>query len=221
MAATSVAFLRFCQTAGNPAEKAMTLARKKAAHAKRDADKSDVNPHDAVVLLTADHNEIDKLAREFERHRKTADHVEKGKLALRLCHALTVHGRIKKEVFYPAAEAVLEGDDNERLGKTRVEQDELRHLIAKIENMPSEHPSFDSAVMLLAERANRHMMKEEDEIFPRLRHSRLDLVGTGERMAARKAELTTAPIGRRLIRQARKVMGGAVKPQPPGPRSVE
>src|SRR5207247_762947 len=106
---------------------AMTIARKKAAHAKRDADKSGLNPHDALVLLTADHNEIDKLAREFERHRKTAGHVEKGKLAVRICHALTMHGRIKAEVFYPAAE---------------------------------------------------------------------------------KAQRATAPIGRRLIRQARKVMGG-------------
>jgi len=52
------------------------------------------------------------------------------------------------------------------------------------------------------------MKKEEDEIFPRLRHSRLDLVGTGERMAARKAQLATAPLDRRLIHQARKVMGG-------------
>src|SRR5258705_8168572 len=116
----------------------MTIARRKAAHAKRDADKSGLNPHDALVLLTADHNEIDKLVREFERHRRTAGHVEKGKLALRICHALDLHGRIKKEVFYPAAEAVLEGDDKELLGKMRVEQDELRHLIVRIENMPSE-----------------------------------------------------------------------------------
>ncbi|HEX9521439.1 MAG TPA: hemerythrin domain-containing protein [Reyranella sp.] len=186
----------------------MTVAHKKAAHAKRDAGKSDINPHDALVLLTADHNEIDKLVREYERRRKTADHVEKGKLALRICHALTVHGTIKKEVFYPAAEAVLEGDDKELLDKARVEHDGLRHLIARIENTPSDHPTFDSTVLVLAEQAARHMKKEEDEIFPRLQHSRLDLVGTGERMAARKTQLATAPIDRRLIHQARKVMGG-------------
>ena len=186
----------------------MTVARRKAAHAKRDAGKADINPHDALVLLTADHNEIDKLVREFERRRKTADHVEKGKLALRICHALTVHATIKKEVFYPAAEAVLEGDDRELLGKARIEQDGLRRLVARIENMSSDHPTFNSTVMVLAEQAARHMKKEEDEIFPRLRHSRLDLVGTGERMAARKTQLATAPIDRRLIHQARKVMGG-------------
>jgi hemerythrin-like domain-containing protein len=186
----------------------MTVAHKKAAHAKRDAGKADINPHDALVLLTADHNEIDKLVREFERRRKTADHVEKGKLALRICHALAVHATIKEEVFYPAAEAVLQGDDKELLGKARVEHDGLCRLIAKIEDMPSDHPTFDSTVMVLAEQAARHMKKEEEEIFPRLQHSGLDLVGTGERMAARKAQLATAPIDRRLIHQARRVMGG-------------
>jgi hypothetical protein len=195
-------------TVGQPAERTMTVARRKAAHAKRDAGKADINPHDALVLLTADHNEIDKLVREFERRRKTAEHVEKGKLALRICHALTLHATIKKEVFYPAAEAVLEGDDRELLGKVRIELDGVERLVAGIENMSSDHPTFDSTVMVLAEQAARHMKKEEDEIFPRLRHSRLDLVGTGERMAARKTQLATAPIDRRLIHQVRKVMGG-------------
>jgi len=186
----------------------MTVARRKAAQAKRGDPRADVSPHDALVLLTADHNEIDKLAHEFERRRKHADAVEKGKLALRLCHALRAHGRVKKEVFYPATEAVLPAEDKELLAKARIEQDELQHLVGKIEAMPADRSDFDSAVMLLAERAQRHMKQEEDEIFARLRHSGLDLLGTGERMAARKAELTTAPIGRRQIRQARKVMGG-------------
>jgi hypothetical protein len=52
------------------------------------------------------------------------------------------------------------------------------------------------------------MKREEEGLFARLRHSRLDLLGTGERMAALGAELATAPIRRRQIRQARKVMAG-------------
>ncbi len=185
----------------------MSVARRKAGHAKRGAGRA--NPHDALVLLAADHNEIEKLILAFERRRKAADHVEKGKLALRICHALTIQATIKKEIFYPAAEAILEDeDDAELLDKARIELDGLRHLIARIENMPSDRPTFDAAVMVLAEQAGRHMKKEEEEIFPRLRHSRLDLVGTGERMAARRTQLSTTPIDRRLIHQARKVMGG-------------
>ena len=166
------------------------------------------SPHDALVLLTTDRKAIDKLAQAFGRRRKTAGPVEKGKLALRICHALAVDTAIKAEIFYPAADAVLEDEDKILLGAMRVEHDGIHELIAKVENMSSEHPSFDATVMVLAEQAGRLMKKEEDELFPRLRHSGLDLVGTGERMAARKTQLSTAPVDRRVIRQARKVMGG-------------
>src|SRR5437899_10791918 len=130
------------------------------------------SPHDALAFLAADHKLIGKLAHEFDRRCKAADPVEKGKLALRICHALAVQSRVKKDVFYPAAEAVLEGDDRDLLGKLRVENDGLRHLIGKIENMPSDNPSFDSTVMALAEQAVHNIKQEEDEIFPALRHSR-------------------------------------------------
>ncbi len=183
----------------------MTVARRKAAHAQRGKAE---NPHDALVLLTAEHNEIDKLAREFERVRKTADTVDKGKAALRLCHALERYAAIKREVFYPAAAAVLAGEDKELLGEARVKHDGMQDLIEKAESTPADDPSFDATVTVLAEQAGRLMKQEEEELFPRLRHSRLDLLGTGERMAARKTELGTAPIDREQVRQARKVMRG-------------
>jgi len=184
----------------------MTVARKKAAHAQRG--KAELNPHDALVLLTAEHNEIDKLAREFERIRKTASSVDKGKAALRLCHALEGYAAIKHEVFYPAADAVLAEEDKELLGKGQVKHDGIQDLIEKIEDTPADDPSFDATVTVLAEQAGRLMKQEEEELFPRLRHSRLDLLGTGERMSARKTELGTAPIDRERVRQARKVMSG-------------
>lgn len=182
----------------------MTVARRKAAHAQRG--KADVKPHDALVLLTAEHNEIDKLAREFERIRRSADSVDKGKAALRLCHALERYAAIKHEVFYPAAAAVLE--DKELLSEAQVKHDGIQDLIEKTENTPASDPSFDATVTVLAERAGQLMKQEEEELFPRLRHSHLDLLGTGERMAARKTELGTAPIDRERVRQARKVMSG-------------
>lgn len=183
----------------------MTVARRKAAHAQRGKAEK---PHDALVLLTAEHNEIDKLAREFERVRKTDSPVEKGKAALRLCHALELYMTIKHEVFYPAAHAVLAGEDKELLRKAAVKDDGIQDLIEKIEGTPADDPSFDSTVTVLHEQAGQLMKQEEDELFPRLRHSHLDLLGTGERMAARKTQLGTAPIDRERIRQARNVMSG-------------
>ena len=184
----------------------MTVARRKAAHAQRG--KADANPHDALVLLTADHNEVDKLVREFDRARKAGDLAGKGKAALRICHAFEIESVVKREVFYPAAEAVLEGEDREMLGKARVQSEGIQDLVDKVEHTAADDPTFDSKVAVLGEQVGRLMKREEEELFPRLRHSRLDLVGTGERMAARKTELGTKPLDRKIIHQARKVMSG-------------
>lgn len=189
----------------------MTMARKKAAHAQRGHPQrggTDSSPHDALVLLTADHNVIEKLVREFERARKAEGPVEKGKVALRICHTIEIYAVIKHEVLYPAAEAVLDDEDKALLGKARVRHEGLQELIDKVEHTPADDPTFDALVAVLGEEACRLMKQEEEELFPRLRHSRLDLLGTGERMAARKTELGTAPIDRDTIRQARKVMTG-------------
>ena len=58
----------------------MTVARRKAAQAKRG--KAELNPHDALVLLTADHNEIGKLALEDIAARRIRARLEDGEDAL-------------------------------------------------------------------------------------------------------------------------------------------
>jgi hypothetical protein len=186
----------------------MSAARRKVAPVRRHGEPGEANPDDALVLLAAEHNVIEKLIREFERHAATMDGVEKGKLALRICHALANHHAIKAEVFYPAAEAVLDAEDRGWVDALRADHEVVLDLIDEIEDMPSGHRAFDTHVRDLGDLAGRLMKAEEEHIFPRLRHSKLDLVGTGERMAARRSQLATRPVDRTLIRQARKVMGG-------------
>src|SRR5262249_49085624 len=132
----------------------------------KDAAKAEVNPHDAVVLLSADDKEIRKLAQEFERRRKVAGPIEKGKLALRICNALRSHGRVKKEIFYPAAEAVLAGHDKEMLGKARLEQDELLHLLGKVESRLARSPDFHSAGVLVVPRGPGPKQRERRRSLP-------------------------------------------------------
>jgi len=61
---------------------------------------------------------------------------------------------------------------------------------------------------VLAAVVSQHVDREEGELFPLLRHSKLDLAATGEKLAARQLQLTTAPVGRQVFREARKVMRG-------------
>jgi hemerythrin superfamily protein len=169
-----------------------------------------IGPHDALDLLAADHVEIDGLFHAYQRRRRHADRLEKGKLALRICQALTVHARVEQEIFYPAVAAVLDGGSDELLGRANVEHDGIQGLISKIEDTSAADPLFDSMIEVLASYVTRHAKAEEEHIFPKVRHSRLDLLGTGERLAARKLELATAHFGRQLVGRARKVMGGKV-----------
>jgi hemerythrin superfamily protein len=164
--------------------------------------------HDALDLLAADHLELDGMFHAYQRRRGHADRLEKGKLALRICQALTVHAMIKQEIFYPAVAAVLDDGSDELLRKANVEQDGIHDLISSIEDTSADDPLFDPMIEELAADVARHAKAEEEQIFPKVRHSRLDLLGTGERMAARKLELATAHLDRQAVRQAKKVMGG-------------
>ena len=132
---------------------------------------------------------------------------EKGKHALRICHAWTVHAAIEQEIFYPAVAAVLGSEGDELLGEAVVEHESIRRLVLKVENTPADDRLFDPRIKVLAEYVAHHVKKEEGELFDRIRHSKLDLLGTGERMAARRTELSTTPAGRHVFRQARKVLG--------------
>ncbi|MFO1081486.1 MAG: hypothetical protein U1E23_12780 [Reyranellaceae bacterium] len=170
------------------------------------------SPHDALVLLDTFEEEVGKLIREFARRRKALSPLDKGKLALRLCRALVLQGRVKEEVLYPAAEAVLDGDDLEIVAKARIAERELLRLARHLESMPAREPDFDATVLVLAEQASHHLRRQSEGLMPRLRHSGLDLKGSGERMAALAVQLATVPPDRKRIQRTRTVMAGPPRP---------
>ena len=194
-----------------------TVARPKPPKVKDGAVKDGAGMYDALDLLAADHVELHGMFHAYQRRRRHADRLEKGKLALRICQALTVHATIKQEIFYPAVAAVLDGDSDELLGRASIEYGGIQDMISKIEDTAADDPEFDSLIDVLATYVGRHMKAEEEQLFPKVRHSRLDLLGTGERLAARKLELATAHLDRQAVGRARKVMGGKMTGQKASP----
>jgi hypothetical protein len=142
---------------------------------------------DAITLLKDDHREVEKLFKEFEKAKGDG---RKQKLAHRICLELSVHAEIEETIFYPACEGTVEED---KLKEGYVEHDAAKLMIAEIEaNEGADDEFFDTKVKVLQEEIEHHIEEEEGPggIFSQARKGKLDMEALGERLAAKKKELT-------------------------------
>lgn len=147
-------------------------------------------PSDAIALLEQDHREVEAM---FEKFEKLESKAEKAQLAAKICLALTVHTMIEEEILYPPAHKKIEHD---LVDEALVEHNGAKQLIAEIEAMkPSEH-LYDAKVKVLSEYIKHHVKEEQDEMFPQLRSSGIDLEDLGEQLLQRKTELLSQMGGR-------------------------
>jgi hemerythrin superfamily protein len=142
---------------------------------------------DAIAMLKADHREAKALFESFESARTGAS---KRKIAEQVCEALTVHTRLEEEIFYPACRKA--GVEEDVIEEALVEHDGAKQLIRKIQAARSEDEHWEAEVKVLSEQIDHHIKEEEGPggIFAQVKKTDADLDALGERMAARKAELT-------------------------------
>lgn len=143
---------------------------------------------DAIKLLKQDHDEVDALFKEYESMKEDAQPSDKARLAMVICGALTVHATIEEEIFYPAVRR-LEEKTQELVEEAAVEHQSLKDIIARLEAAPPSDPLYDAGVKVLGEYVRHHVREEENELFPKVRSSDLDLEALGQRLLARKSEL--------------------------------
>lgn len=141
-------------------------------------------PLSAIELLERDHRETEEF---FDEYEELQDQAAKEALALKICLALQVHTRIEEEIFYPAARDAIER--SELIDEAIVEHASAKQLIAEIEAMEIGDNLRDAKVKVLGEQIAHHVAEEEDDLFPELEKSKLDLKALGKSMAERKAEL--------------------------------
>ena len=142
---------------------------------------------DAIALLTQDHENVKTLFEQYEATGGKA-YASKKKLATQICLELTRHATAEEEIFYPAVRAV--GGDNEDLvDEATVEHASAKELIAQILAMEPKDELYDAKIKVLSEQIEHHVREEEDEMFPKAKKAKLDLVALGDAIAARKAEV--------------------------------
>ena len=157
--------------------------RKQSARGKSSARKR-AAPRDALALLRADHQLVQEL---FDKFEKTRAEDRKSALAEQICNELSVHAQIEEEIFYPAASEAIRDED--LIHEATVEHQTAKDLIEQIESGDTSDELFDAKVKVLGEYIRHHVREEQNELFPQVRKTKLDLKELGQRLMARKEEL--------------------------------
>jgi hemerythrin superfamily protein len=139
---------------------------------------------DAIALLKSDHKEVSKLFSEFE---KTQAMSKKKAIVAKICAALKVHAQIEEEIFYPAVKAALK--DKVLVPEAFVEQDGMKSLMAQLESSEQDREVYNAKLAVLSEYVKHHVKEEHNEMFPKAKASKLDLMALGAKLSERKTEL--------------------------------
>lgn len=142
--------------------------------------------NNAVALLTADHDKVKRLFREFEQCDASHQGL-KHDLAQQICMDLTIHATIEEEIFYPAVRA--ETGLREQVDEALEEHAGVKELVALIRGMASGDSELDGTVQKLRQSVEHHVMEEEQEMFPAMRGSDADLQELRIQLQERKEEL--------------------------------
>ncbi len=138
----------------------------------------------ATAMLRADHKHVRELFNEYEKARATT---KKKDLVAQICIELTVHAQLEEEIFYPAVKQALK--DHKLVPEATIEHATLKNLIAQVKDVEPDGEMFDAKIKVLSEYVKHHVKEEQNEIFPKVEASKLDMIELGAQMAARKEEL--------------------------------
>lgn len=162
----------------------MATATKKAPATRKAPAKKASSPMDATAMLRADHKKVSAL---FDAFENTKSAKRKKDIVSQICMELTVHTTLEDEIFYPAVKAALR--DRELVPEANVEHNAVKDLIAQVKDVEPDGEMYDARVKVMGEFVKHHVKEEQNEMFPKAKKTKLDMMALGARMAQRKAEL--------------------------------
>jgi hemerythrin superfamily protein len=136
---------------------------------------------DAIVLLKADHKEVKKVFRDFEKAGE--NETAKGRLVKQMIELLTVHTYLENELVYPEVRRLLPDLEDDVL-ESYEEHHVADVLCMELFTMTPSDERFDAKTSVLMENVRHHIEEEEAEWFPKVREGlgRKQLAELGERL---------------------------------------
>ena len=130
---------------------------------------------DAIAVLKRDHEEVERLFRQFEKLTERA-HRSKQKIVMKIIRELAIHAAVEEMLFYPAVRtAALKANVRalKEAADTVLESLEEHHVVkwtlSELEKMKPEDERYDAKVQVLMESVRHHVEEEQEELFPKAR----------------------------------------------------
>ena len=146
---------------------------------------------DAIVMLKADHKEVKKIFRDFE---KADNERTKGQLVKQIIELLTVHTYLENEIMYPEVRRLLPDLEDDVL-ESYEEHHVADLLVMELVPMSYDDERFVAKATVLIENVDHHIEEEEQEWFPKVRQglSRTQLREIGTELAEAKERAPRRP----------------------------
>jgi hemerythrin superfamily protein len=137
---------------------------------------------DPIQALLRDHDMVRKLA---DKYLNSSDMEVKRQSAIQLLQAIHTHSRLEESIFYPNVRCL-----DEDLVR-HFEQDHLKvdDLLATLQGMAPDEPRAEPMMREMLNSVLSHIDEEEQQLFPRLRRSNVDMSDIGLQMQSFEANL--------------------------------
>lgn len=121
-----------------------------------------------TVLLRNDHEMVRSL---FNRFKNTGARTQNGKKEIfeEIRRELLLHSQMETEIFYPALAATVSTRAGELVSTAEEEHRSVEKLLDEMSSMSAADRHFDAKMTQLIQEMNRHIEREEEEIFDEAR----------------------------------------------------
>lgn len=137
----------------------------------------------ALSMLRTEHRMIRDL---FERYFRAANADLKRDAGSHLLLLIELHAAAEEGVFYPRVQQLAPG----LVTHCMHEHEQVRRAIAMLKPMDESDPQAESLFRQLAEHVLSHIEDEEQQLFPLLEHSGMDLAAVSHDMMALATRLS-------------------------------
>jgi hemerythrin superfamily protein len=121
----------------------------------------------ATNLLRNDHEALKSL---FAKLTNANGNQNGKKELLGLIHReILMHSQMETEIFYPALEATSSPTAQELVSSALNEHEAVEKLLQELSDMSAQDRNFETKVSHLIDEVNRHIEKEEEQIFDEAR----------------------------------------------------